>query len=361
MRKINFTILLLFVAITLSYSTVLVPFSQKDLSYMGRVETITNKYAKFYWPGTSVTINFKGTEIKATLKNGAEESYYYVVVDGKDNEAKKIKADTLKSTIVLASGLENVKHSVQLFKLSNNTSYTYFYGFELADGSNVLEAAPLPHRKIEFYGNSITAGHGVDVLPGNNDSGSPIYFNNYWTYAARTARHFNAQYSCIARSGIGIMLSWFPEIMPEIYDRLNPADPTSKWNFVNYTPDIVVVNLFQNDSWLVNNPKHPQFIARFGTTAPSESFIIESYSNFIKSIRTKYPNASIICALGSMDATRVGSPWPGYIEKAVKNMNDAKIYTCFFAYKNTSGHPKTAEQKVMADQLIDFIDKNLKW
>jgi len=328
---------------------------------MGRIETVTGQYAKFYWPGTSVTINFKGTEIKATLKNGEEDTYFYAIVDGKENEATKIKADTIKSTIMLASGLENVKHSVQLFKLSNNTSYTYFYNFELADGSELLEAAPLPQRKIEFYGNSITAGHGVDVLPEGEDSGSPDYFNNYWTYAARTARHFNAQYSCIARSGIGIMLSWFPEIMPEVYDRINPADPKSKWNFANYTPDIVVVNLFQNDSWLVNNPKHPQYIARFGTTAPSESFIIESYSNFIKNIRTKYPNASIICALGSMDATKVGSPWPGYIEKAVKGMNDSKIYTCFFPFKNTSGHPKTAEQKVMADQLIDFIDKNIQW
>jgi hypothetical protein len=361
MRKICFVPLLLFVAITFSYSAILVPFNQKNLSYMGRVETVQNQYAKFYWPGTSVTINFTGTELKAILKNGYEESYFYVIVDGKENEARKIKADTIKSTILLADGLKNAKHSVQLFKLSNNTSYTYFYGFELANDSKVLKATPLPQRKIEFYGNSITAGHGVDVLPGHDDSGSSYYFNNYWTYAARTARHFNAQYSCIARSGIGIMVSWFPEIMPEVYDRLNPADSTSKWDFSKYTPDIVVINLFQNDSWIVNNPQNPQFIARFGTTKPNETFIINSYKNFIKCIRAKYPNSSIICALGNMDATRVGSPWPAYIEKAAKELNDAKIYTHFFPYKDTPGHPKVAEQKAMADDLIEFIDKNIKW
>ena len=361
MRKKFLVSVLLFVAVTFSYSSILVSFNQKNLSYMGRVETVRNQYVKFYWPGTSVTINFKGTEIKAILKNGYEETYFYVIVDGKENEAKKIKADTIKSTILLASGLKNTKHTVQLFKLSNNTSYSFFYGFELANTSKVLKAAPLPQRKIEFYGNSITAGHGVDVLPGGEDSGSPYYFNNYWTYAARTARHFNAQYSCIARSGIGIMVSWFPEIMPEVYDRLNPADSTSKWNFSKYTPDIVVVNLFQNDSWIVNIPQNPEFIARFGTTKPSEAFIIKSYQNFIKSIRAKYPNSSIICALGSMDATRVGSAWPGYIEKAAKELNDAKIYTHFFPYKDTPGHPKVAEQKAMADDLIEFIDKNIKW
>jgi len=47
-------------------------------------------------------------------------------------------------------------------------------------------------------------------------------------------------------------------IMPEMYDGLNPADGNSKWNFNEYTPDVVVVNLFQNDSWLVNRmPARP--------------------------------------------------------------------------------------------------------
>jgi len=361
MRKNYFISILLFIAVTCSYGNIIVPFNQKNLSYSGRVESVENQYARFYWPGSSVTINFKGTEIKAKLKNGKEDTYFYVLVDGNEKDAKKIKADTIESTIVLASGLKNTKHSVQLFKLSNNTSNTFFYGFELADGSTILEAKPFSKRKIEFYGNSITAGHGVDVLPGQNDSGNPEYFNNYWTYAARTARHFNAQYSCIARSGVGVMVSWFPIIMPEMYDRLNPEDSTSKWDFSIYTPDVVVINLFQNDMWLTANLNHPEFISRFGTTPPDESTIILSYQNFVKKIRARYPNASIICALGSMNATEKGSLWPGYIEEAVKGLNDSKMFTHFFPYKNTSGHPKVAEQKVMADDLIEFIDNNIKW
>ena len=46
-------------------------------------------------------------------------------------------------------------------------------------------------------------------------------------------------------------VSWDSLIMPEIYDRLVPTDSKSKWDFSLYRPDIVVVNLFQNDSWLV--------------------------------------------------------------------------------------------------------------
>ena len=361
MRRNHILSLLLFIAVTCCYGSILVPITQKSLTYSGRVEKVGNQYAKIFWPGTSVTITFKGTELKAILKNGTEDAWFYAIVDGIENDLKKFKADTLKTSVVLTSDLKDTIHSVQLFKLSNNTSCTYFYGFELADGSTLLDAKPLPERKIEFYGNSITAGHGVDVLPGQEDSGSPEYFNNYWTYATRTARHFNARYSCISRSGIGVMVSWFPIIMPEMYDRLNPEDSSSKWDFSQYTPDIVVINLFQNDMWLTASPDHPQFKARFGTTPPDVSTIIQSYQNFVKSIRNKYPNASIICVLGSMNATEKGSPWPGYIEKAVEGLSDSKIFTHFFPYKNTSGHPKVADQKVMADDLIDFIDKNIKW
>ena len=192
---------------------------------------------------------------------------------------------------------------------------------------------------------------------------SPVgYFeNNYVSYAALTARHFNAQYSCIAKSGIGITISWFPLIMPEMYDRLDPTDSTSKWNFTRYTPDVVVINLLQNDSWLTNNPKHDQFKKRFGTTAPDSSFIIQAYKDFVQNIRSKYSKAAIICALGNMDGTKEGSPWPRYVQGAVAALHDEKIYTLFFPYKNRPGHTKTGEQKAMANSLIQFIEQRIRW
>ena len=152
MRK-NFVFsLILFLSVTCSYGSIRVPFDHKNISYMGRVEQVNNQYAEIYWPGTSVTINFKGTEIKAILKNGRESTYFYVIVDGNETDAKKIKADTIQSAIMLASGLQNTNHTLQLFKLTDNTTHTFFYGFELADGSVLLAANPLPSRKIEFYG-----------------------------------------------------------------------------------------------------------------------------------------------------------------------------------------------------------------
>jgi hypothetical protein len=62
-----------------------------------------------------------------------------------------------------------------------------------------------------------------------------------------------------------------------------------------------------------------------------------------------------------MDATREGSPWPGYIKSAAEQLKDEQIYTHFFPYKNTPGHPDVAEQQAMADSLIRFIDSKVGW
>ena len=136
------------------------------------------------------------------------------------------------------------------------------------------------------------------------DSPDSTYTNNYLSYAAITARHFDAEYHCICKSGIGITVSWHPLIMPEMYDRLIPTDPSSKWDFSLYKPDVVVVNLFQNDSWLVNMPEYDEFKVRFGTEAPNDDEIIAGYQQFIANLRQKYPYANIICSLGCMDAVK---------------------------------------------------------
>ena len=335
-----------------------IPFNDPKIQYEGRI-SFSDSTASLNWSGSSISLNFKGSEISAILKDVDTANYYNVILD--DTVISKIQLDTIKKSYILASGLSKGKHKIQLYKRTEwGKGQTFFYGFETNKNDKILSKSKPKKKKMEFYGDSITCGYGNEVQNGN-DSGTGHFENHYLTYGAITARHFDAQFSCIATSGIGIMVSWFPTIMSDIYDVTNPHDKNTKWNFNNYTPDIVVINLFQNDSWIVNLPKNREFIKKFGDQKPNEDFIIKSYENFVKSIREKYPNASIICALGSMDATKEGSKWPNYIKKAVGNLNDKKIHTHFFEYKNTPGHPKISEQKAMADSLIAFIDATIKW
>lgn len=328
------------------------------IRYTGRIN-MTDEAAEFYWTGSSAKINFDGTGASVILQDERGDNYFTVVLDGKVSST--IHLENVKKTYTLAQGLPVGPHSLEIFKRTEwEMGKTTFYQFALDKGASVLATPPVKKHKIEFFGNSITCGYAVEDTTGQ-DRGSAPYENGYISYAAITARHYDASYVCTAKSGIGVLVSWFPLIMPEMYNRLDPTDPTSLWDFTRYTPDVVVINLFQNDSWIVKLPDNPQFKERFGTKKPEEEQIVKAYREMVKNIRKKYPKAQILCILGSMDATKEGSPWPGYIEKAVAGLNDKAIYTHMIPYKNTGGHPSAKEQQVMADDLIAFMDKTVKW
>lgn len=333
---------------------VVVKPTNKNIVYQGRIGE-KELVKEIYWSGTSIKINFEGTSVKAILNDENGTNYFNIIIDG--TNFKLLKLNKGKHTYVLAENLLKGKHTIELTK-RNEWTYgkTLFYGFEI--NGQLIAKDTSNQLFIEFYGDSITAGHGNEDYSGEDKPGGEVT-NNYTSYGAITARALKADYTNIARGGIGIMVSWFKMIMPEMYDRLNPDDPNSKWDFSQKTPDIVVVNLFQNDSWIVNLPEHEEFKRRFGEKTPSDLERVEAYSNFIKTIRNKYPKASIVCLLGNMDVTNEGSKWPGYVQKAVHQLNDAKLFTCFVTYKETKGHPIVKEQQLIANKLITTIKENI--
>jgi hypothetical protein len=326
-----------------------------SLVYNGRVKKEKDSVT-IYWPGSGVKVRFRGTQLRAFMRDESSENYFNVILDG--DSLRYFRPGKTKSFYTLVQNLAEGEHTVELVKRTEwDKGKTWFYGLE-ADGE--LLSLPANKRIIEFFGNSITAGYAIENYTGG-DSPDSIYTNNYNTYAALTARHFQADYYCTVKSGIGIMISWFPLTMPEVYDRLDPGDPQSKWDFSKVQPDVVVINLLQNDSWLVNMPDHESFKQRFGNKRPEEKEIIEAYGTFVNSIRKVYPRAYIICALGCMDATKKDSPWPGYVSSAVKSLNDPKIFTHFFPFMEKGGHPREKDNEAMARSLIDFIEKNISW
>ena len=363
MNTKNFIKLLLLFPIFLSSCSksqpVVINPDNVNIEYMGRMNVTNSIVKEIYWPGSSIKIKFEGTSVKALLKDEYGKNYYNIIIDS--DSIRLLSLDTIKKYYTLADSLPYGKHTVEIFKRTEwDKGKTWFYGFDLGRNAEILNNEKVNNRMIEFYGNSITAGYAIQDFKG--DSPDSIYTNNYLTYGALTARHFDAKYSCIAKGGIGIMLSWFPLIMPEMYNRTNPTDSASVWDFSKETPDIVVINLFQNDSWLVKKQKYVEYKHRFGNKPPpSASYIVKAYSEFVQLIRNKYPQAHIICTLGSMDITRKGSPWISYVKKAVNSMSDEKIYTHFFPYKKTSGHPEVKDHKIMAESLIKFIDEHIEW
>ncbi len=356
MRVVKFvTILFLVIFSVVSYSEEkMIDVKNEFVQYNGRIDFSDESRAMLTWAGSSIKIKLKGTGVKVLLQAKYNPIDLDIVID---DSMYVLQADSVKKWIVLASNLTDTEHTVEVFKRINNGDL-WFYGFQLDDNAELLKQK---ERKkiIEFIGDSIT--HGSSINDTINDNWRGLNSDNYFTYAAVTARNFDAQYYCIAQGGVGLMVGGNTLIMDELYYRQNIRDAKSKWDFSKVQPDIVVINLFQNDNHVINLPNHPQYIKRFGKTKPTEDDIINAYVKFVQNKKDNYPKAKIICSLGSMSAAKEDLPWVGYIKKAIDRMNNPDIYFCLFPYKNSSGHPEVKDHKVMADTLIHFIEKNNIW
>lgn len=189
------------------------------IRYTGRIGH-KDGVAQLYWSGTSMEVNFTGSTVKALLKDERGENYFNIIIDGK---ITVLHPDTAKRLYTLATGLKTGNHTLLLYKRTEfSDGNTAFYNFQFEAGAEVLTASPQKNRTIEFYGNSITAGYAVEDYSGA-DSYLGRYKNNYISYAALVARHYNAQYSFIAKSGIGVMFGYYNENMGQIFD------PLTRW------------------------------------------------------------------------------------------------------------------------------------
>lgn len=322
----------------------LVPASNPDYVYAGRVDFSDHDAPKFYWSGNSATIGFTGSGFDVVLDDPDGGVYFDIIIDGDGEHRRVIHCLKGRHAYAVARHLADTPHTVEILRRVDPTlPVVMFDGIKVANPATVFRPALHRSLNIEYYGDSITAGFGV-LAPKGADQSNPAYMDNYVAYDAIVARALHADYRSIALSGIGILKSWFPLVMPQMYDRLAPRDASSHWSFSSWTPDIVVVNLLQNDSWLLPREKHP----------PSGQQVVDAYADFIHSLRERYPHAAIICMLGDMSITAKDSPWPDYVKTAVKNMRsegDINIHALIIPYKGTTGHPNIAEQQVLAQAL----------
>jgi hypothetical protein len=89
-------------------------------------------------------------------------NYFAVIIDG--GEPTVLQLSKNQTEYVLASNLPKGNHTVEVFKRTeSNVGKVDFMGFTLPKGTTIIEPAPLPKRKIEFIGNSITCGYGNEI------------------------------------------------------------------------------------------------------------------------------------------------------------------------------------------------------
>ncbi|RYY75101.1 MAG: electron transporter RnfD [Gammaproteobacteria bacterium] len=341
------------------FATTFISAADKNLQYSGRVNFSDPEAPQISWPGTSIAGNFTGQYFSVTLDDQLGKNYFNVFIDNNFQNPTVIQAAQGQKKYVVAENLLKGNHRFLITKRTEGEEgATNVKGFELADGEKLLAPPPRLKRKIEFFGDSITSGAGNEA-PVDGVDHILADKNNFMTYAAITARDLNAEAHITSQSGIGIMISWFPFTMPQFYDQLSAVgNNDTQWDFSSWTPDVVVINLFQNDSWLTDREHRL-------TPNPGDAQRIQAYVDFVKTIRGKYPKAYIICALGSMDATKKGSKWPGYITTAVARLKQEnpreKMDTLFFEFTGYEAHPRVKHHQANAAKLTAFIKQKMNW
>lgn len=322
-----------------------------NIQYVGRIDFSNKKLPRFWQPGVYFSLKFKGAECEVIVNDeelwGKNHNYLEIIIDGKPYRTQtKSKSDTLKIKGIVGSGV----HTLMICKNTEaNIGYLELAGIRCRQ---LLKPDPLPKRKIEFIGNSITCGASSDLseIPCGRGVWQDQH-NAYLAYGPVTARALQAQYHLSSVSGIGLIHSCcnLDITMPQVFDKVSMRDNKILWNFKNYQPDIVSICLGQNDGL--------QDSAKF----------CEAYTDFVKKLRGYYPNTTFILLSSPMADDHLRNFMRLMIASVVAQLRkegEKKLYSYIFEkqYKNgCDSHPDIADHQQIANELVAFIKAIKKW
>lgn len=323
------------------------------------------------YSASAIEFTFTGKKAEAVLTSDFKYEecskytfigYVAVFVNGKMTQRFSLPDSEKTYTLFESEKAETV--TIKLMKMSEAAFGKVGIKKLIIDG---LAPVPTPKKqhKIEFIGDSITCGYGIEGV-WNKDNFCTEQENPTKNYAAIVTRNFDADSNYISWSGIGVISRWVPEdvneplndwLMPMIYPYTDAGysndlkqEPFESWDFSRFQPDVILVFLGTNDLSYTRNVE--ERVNHFGT----------EYGKLLSFVREKNPDAEIFCTLGTM-----GQELCPEIEKQVKLQNDSKMhYIQLDRQSEEDGigadwHPSETTHKKVAAKLTDEINKVMNW
>jgi len=360
--------------------------TKDNVKYLGRAN-YQDDYLWFALTGTGIEYTFTGkkTVIKVTADTHAysepDPAHIAIYADGEIYEKTLITQKETDFTVIFD---KKGKHTVAFIKLSESLKGSLRIT-EIKADSNKIKPTPEKKKKIEFIGDSITCGYGVDGTEA--DTFSSATEDGTKTYAYLTAKKFDADYSIVAYSGFAILsaVSFTGErtpdtALPVFYDKLGVAagdimftlgnnefdDGTYElhdtvWDdYGTYSPDLIVINLGTNDSFY--------FYTIDPSNVPGETEVfVQKYEDFLAQLRAVYPNTEILCTYGSMGQYII-SDIERAINNYINNTGDSHVHYFWLNEQNyeengygADTHPNVQSQIDSAHELIDEIERLYGW
>lgn len=334
-----------------------IAITSENVKFHGRVVPHKNR---FYmdWTNTGIEFTFIGTDAFLTVgPTVAGAGNFPCIAVYVDNE-EPVRIDELKSfkKVQVAKSLPHGEHTVKVLKVSESTGTPIAMGSITISSSESKAVQLLPppavsERKMLFFGDSITAGYGNLGKPENKN------FYTYeqdgmQTYASLTAKALSADAHYVCISGRGVYQSLdgsYDNVMPLYIDTAVPS-MNLNWNSSLFTPDLIVINLGTNDSWMGVSAENLETAAK----------------NFLTALRERYPNAKILWCYGIM-----GDFYDSLLTKIMADFNNEYGNAGYFkletadttteAEGGANGHPNVAAHQKRAQALTQKIQEFMDW
>ncbi|MGN1305426.1 MAG: GDSL-type esterase/lipase family protein [Oscillospiraceae bacterium] len=321
--------------------------------------------AEFTFTGTEVSITIEGDTNSANAASADNQARVAVYVNG-ERKADEMINEKTKTINIKTSDSE--QSDVKIVKISESQESTCAISDITVNGKDVKPAENKQHL-IEFIGDSITCGYGVDDEDCNHHFSTKTE-DCTKAYAYKTAEKLDADYSLVSYSGHGIISGYsgdgkkvLTQLVPPLYTHLGNTwsrneefDPAKlEWDFSKREPDVIVINLGTNDDSYCKSQEEK-----------CEDFR-ENYVKFVKKIRENNPNAKIIGTLGIM-----GQNLYPYVEKALRDYSeetgDTNVDYLMFDQQNMNEdgiaadwHPSEKTHEKASDKLAEKIKESMGW
>lgn len=323
-----------------------------NFKYVGRIDFSNTALPRFWQPGVYITAQFSGASCEFTVNDEVpyETAHNYISYQVDNLPARRLKLTQKVNVIKIGEKLSEGKHTLTICKGTEaGIGYVEFVGIRC---KKLLNPQPLPTRKIEFYGNSITCGAGSDLSEIPCDKAEWYDQNNaFLSYGSITSRTLNAQWMLSSVSGIGLVHSCcnMDIVMPDVFDKINMRSNQVSWDFSRYQPDVVTIALGQNDG------------------IQDSAFFCSKYVEFLRSMRSKYPSSTFVCLTSPMADAALTAAMKKYLTSVVGTLNgdgDKNVYSFFFSrsYNNgCGGHPDLAQHIEIAKELSEYLKRLKNW
>lgn len=343
----------------------LISLTDDRLSYMGRIDWEDREHPEMIFPASSLTFWFYGNEAVLELENHRIfwDNYVGAWIDGKEKRWKLNPEGITRIVLVDAGEEKEMKgHKVIFFKRQDCCHTFSIRSLTISDGGYLLNAPEKPVRRMEVYGDSVSAGEVSEAVeytgkPDPEHEGE--YSNSWYSYAWIAARRLGAELYDIAQGGIPLMngTGWVAPDYPGmefVWDKLHYHPQPGKvkaWDFSRYCPHLVVVAIGQNDS-------HPVDIMKEEFHGEQAMEWRRRYRKLVENIRRQYPNAVIVLATTILEHHKNWDLAIDEVCEAIRRDGDMRVVHFLYTRNGcgTPGHIRIPEAEEMAGELVSFVE-----